>query len=78
LSLATEARRAGARVDLDLAGRSEKGQMKQADRSGARRAVILADDGTAKIRDMTTGEERALELTDVAGEIERARQEAPR
>jgi histidyl-tRNA synthetase len=65
-------------VDLDLAGRSEKGQMKQADRSGAGRAVILAGDGTAKIRDMTTGEERALDPSDVAGEIERARQEAAR
>ena len=61
LSLATEARRAGACVDLDLAGRSEKGQMKQADRSGARRAVILAEDGSAKIRDMTTGEERPVD-----------------
>jgi histidyl-tRNA synthetase len=73
LSLATEARRAGACVDLDLAGRSEKGQMKQADRTGAKRAVILADDGGAKIRDMTTGEERPLDLSDVAAEIERER-----
>jgi histidyl-tRNA synthetase len=78
LGLATEARRAGAWVDLDLAGRSEKGQMKQADRSGARRAVILAEDGSAKIRDMTTGEERALDTSDVVAEIERERGEAPR
>ncbi len=76
LSLATEARRAGACVDLDLAGRSEKGQMKQADRSGAQRAVILAEDGSAKIRDMTTGEERPLDTNDVAAEIERERGEA--
>ena len=76
LSLATEARRAGACVDLDLAGRSEKGQMKQADRSGARRAVILAEDGSAKLRDMTTGDERPLDLDDLAGEIERERQKA--
>ena len=75
LSLATAARRAGARVDLDLAGRSEKGQMKQADRSGARSAVILADDGSAKIRDMNTGEERPFELGEIAAEVERARLE---
>ena len=73
LSLATEARRAGACVDLDLAGRSEKGQMKQADRTGAKRAVILAEDGSAKIRDMATGEERPLDTSDVAAEIERER-----
>ncbi len=73
LGLATEARRAGACVDLDLAGRSEKGQMKQADRAGAKRAVILADDGSAKIRDMRTGEERPLDTSDVAAEIERER-----
>jgi histidyl-tRNA synthetase len=71
LSLATEARRAGACVDLDLAGRSEKGQMKQADRTGARRAVILSEDGSAKIRDMQSGEERPVDLEDIAGEIER-------
>ena len=76
LSLATAARRAGACVDLDLAGRSEKGQMKQADRSGARSAVILADDGSAKIRDMKTGEERPFDLGEIAAEVERERQGA--
>ena len=74
LSLATAARRAGASIDLDLAGRSEKGQMKQADRSGARRAVILAEDGSAKIRDMKTGEERPFDLGEIAAEVERERQ----
>jgi histidyl-tRNA synthetase len=73
LSLATEARRAGACVDLDLGGRSEKGQMKQADRTGAKRAVILADDGSAKLRDMTTGEEKPLDLSDVVAAIGRER-----
>ena len=78
LALATEARRAGACVDLDLAGRSEKGQMKQADRTGARRAVILAEDGSAKVRDMTTGEERPIDTNDVVAEIERERGDDPR
>jgi len=76
LSLATQARRAGVCVDLDLAGRSEKGQMKQANRSGAARAVILADDGTARLRDMETGEERPLDTDDVLREIEAERRKA--
>ena len=36
--------------------------MKQADRIGARRAVILDEDGAAQLRDMPSGEQRALEL----------------
>ncbi|MDQ3758468.1 MAG: histidine--tRNA ligase [Actinomycetota bacterium] len=74
LTLATAARRAGVCVDLDLAGRSEKGQMKQANRSGAERAVILSEDGTARLRNMTTGVERSLDLDDVEGEIVRERE----
>jgi histidyl-tRNA synthetase len=75
-AVATAARRAGACVDLDLASRSEKGQMKQANRSGAERAVILAEDGSAKLRDMKTGDEGPIDLADVAGEIERGRDAA--
>ena len=77
LALTTTARRAGARVDLDLADRSEKGQMKQANRSGAERAVILAEDGNARLRDMTTGEERPLDPSDLPGELERERGAGP-
>jgi histidyl-tRNA synthetase len=73
LELATTARRAGVCVDLDLADRSEKGQMKQADRSGAARAVILRADGTAHLRMMDSGEQRELDLADLEGEIERER-----
>jgi histidyl-tRNA synthetase len=73
LELATTARRAGVCVDLDLADRSHKGQMKQADRSGAPRAVILNEDGSATLRHMETGEERELDLADPLAEIERER-----
>jgi histidyl-tRNA synthetase len=73
LRLATVARRAGVCVDLDLAERSHKGQMRQADRSGAPRAVILNEDGSATLRQMQTGEERELDLDDPLGEIERER-----
>ena len=75
LELATTARRAGVCVDLDLADRSHKGQMKQADRSGAQRAVILGEDGSATLRHMETGEQRDLDLADIEGEIERERAE---
>ncbi len=73
LELATTARRAGVCVDLDLAERSHKGQMKQADRSGAPRTVLLNEDGTATLRYMESGEERALDLTDPLAEIEHER-----
>ena len=62
MAAVTELRRAGYRADLDLAGRSAKGQMKQADRAGAARAVVLDDEGAATLRDMTTGEQREIAL----------------
>jgi histidyl-tRNA synthetase len=61
-ALATELRRAGIAADLDLAGRSIKGQMKQADRVGARRTVILDEEG-ARVRDMESGEQAELDLS---------------
>ena len=68
LALATELRRAGVRADLDLAGRALKGQMKQADRSGARFALLL-EGGTAKLRDLESGEEREVSPDRLAEEI---------
>jgi histidyl-tRNA synthetase len=56
-----ELRRSRVSAQLDLAGRSFKGQMKQADRSGARLAVILEDDGTAKLRDLTEGSQEEID-----------------
>ena len=46
MALATELRHAGLSAELDLAGRSLKGQLKHADRIGARRVVILEADGS--------------------------------
>jgi histidyl-tRNA synthetase len=60
-ALVRELRRGGLRADLDLAGRSVKGQMRQADRVGARRAVILDDDGV-HLRDMQSGEQADVDL----------------
>jgi histidyl-tRNA synthetase len=69
LALVIELRRAGIQADLDLADRAIKGQMKQADRVGARHALILSGDGKATLRDMDSGEEREVDPTRVAEEI---------
>lgn len=61
-ALVRELRRAGLRAELDLADRSLKGQMKQADRLGARAAIILDEDEPAQLRDMSSGEQRELDL----------------
>lgn len=63
LELVVALRRAGANADLDLAGRSSKGQMKQADRSGAARCVILADGTTPIVRDLETGDQTEVEAS---------------
>ena len=68
LALANELRAAGIAADLDLAERSQKGQMKQADRDGAAHAVLLSDDG-AELRDMESGAQRAIELDRIIEEL---------
>jgi histidyl-tRNA synthetase len=68
LTLVTELRRAGIDADLDLADRALKGQMKQADRVGARYALILGD-GKATLRDMSSGDEREIDPSRVAEEL---------
>jgi histidyl-tRNA synthetase len=70
LALATELRRAGVAADLDLAQRSAKGQMKQADRAGARYALIL-ESGTATVRDMSSGEQRQIDPARAVEELTR-------
>jgi histidyl-tRNA synthetase len=67
LVLAGELRHAGLSAEVDLAGRGLKGQLKHADRIGARRVLILEADGSAQLRDMESGEQRAV---DPAGLVE--------
>ncbi len=71
LALVTELRHAGLSAELDLADRGLKGQMRQADRLGAARAVILDADGGAQLRDMSSGEQREIELARVVEELAR-------
>ena len=50
-------RRQGIRTEMEQAGRSMKGQLKQADRLGAYATVILGD--TIEVKDMSSGEQQA-------------------
>jgi histidyl-tRNA synthetase len=69
LALVTELRRTGLSAELDLAGRSMKGQLKQADRVGAGQTLILEEDGSAQIRDMESGEQREVDLANAVDEL---------
>jgi histidyl-tRNA synthetase len=60
--LARELREAGYRVESEQAGRSLKGQLKQADRVGAFATVILGD--SIEVKDMDTGAQREAESVD--------------
>ncbi len=54
-ALAAEARRAGLAVQLELAGRSAKGQRKQAQRLRAAHAARVEEDGTVVLEDLVGG-----------------------
>ncbi len=69
MALTTELRHAGFSAELDLAGRSLKGQLKHADRVGARRVLILEADGSAQLRDMASGEQRPVDTAKLIDEI---------
>jgi histidyl-tRNA synthetase len=69
LTLAAELRHAGISAEVDLAGRGLKGQLKHADRIGARRVLILEADGGAQLRDMESGEQRPVEAGRLIDEI---------
>jgi histidyl-tRNA synthetase len=66
--LAADARRAGHSARVELGGRSLKGQLKQADRAGARYVAILGDEGTT-LRDMESGDQREVEASTVMHHI---------
>jgi histidyl-tRNA synthetase len=75
-ALAEALRAEGLSCDLDYADRSAKGQFKQADRAGARFAVILGDEklasGVCTLRDMASGEQRAIPVADGPEDLLRA------
>jgi histidyl-tRNA synthetase len=70
-TLAADARRAGLATRLELGGRSLKGQLKQADRAGARYVAILGDEG-ASLKDMESGEQRTVQPDQVITKVARS------
>jgi histidyl-tRNA synthetase len=73
MALVEQLRRTGLFAEVDLAGRSVKGQFKHANRIGADIVVVLGDEGGVELRDMESGEQEPVELDDVVTEIERRR-----
>jgi len=75
-SLAAALRAEGLSCDLDYADRSAKGQFKQADRMGARFAVVIGEEelvaGVCSLRDMVSGEQRTVPVADGPRELLRA------
>jgi histidyl-tRNA synthetase len=59
--LANDARRAGLRAQMELAGRGLKGQLKHADRLGARYVAIIDDPMQISLKDMEAGDQTELE-----------------
>lgn len=73
LTLAAELRRAGLSAEVDLGGRGLKGQLKHADRIGARHAVILEAGGSAQLLEMASGEQWPVDPRRLIEEIGGAR-----
>jgi histidyl-tRNA synthetase len=65
--LARRLREQGIRAEIEQAGRSMKGQLKQADRIGARATVILGD--AIEVKDMDSGAQQAV--SDAGEAVER-------
>jgi histidyl-tRNA synthetase len=69
MALAVELRHAGLAAEVDLAGRGLKGQLKHANRIGARKVLILEADGSAELRDMDTGQQRPADTANLVDEM---------
>ena len=71
-ALVAEARRARLQAQLELAGRSLKGQLKQADRLGSRYVAIVGEASTV-LKDMDSGEQHEVAPDEVVTKILRER-----
>lgn len=67
--LAADARRAGLRAQLDLAGRSLKGVLKQANRVQARYVAWVDGDDQAQLKDMQSGEQAAVPVDAIVRDV---------
>ena len=63
----------GGRVHADFTGRSMKGQFRSANKSGAKRVLVLGDDelanGTVTCKNMADGSQASVPRAEVAGWI---------
>ena len=75
--LARDLRRAGLTALIDYDGHSSKSQMKRANRSGARRMLILGEDELARqqvtIKEMETGHQHTVARGEVVAELAKLR-----
>jgi histidyl-tRNA synthetase len=71
--LVADLRTQGFAIALDIEGRSMKSQLKQADKSGARYAVILGDDelanDSATLRDLQSSDQRSVPRAQLVSEL---------
>ena len=70
--LTNQARRAGLQAQLELAGRSLRGQLRHADRLGARYVAIVGENGRASLKNMQSGEQLETDLQNVIPTILRS------
>ncbi|MEV7089180.1 histidine--tRNA ligase [Streptomyces sp. NPDC093085] len=74
-AVVAELRRAGVATDFAFGGRGLKGAMKSANRSGARYALVAGErdlaEGVVQLKDMESGEQRAVPLGTVVTEVTR-------
>ncbi|HET6201818.1 MAG TPA: histidine--tRNA ligase [Planctomycetota bacterium] len=79
-ALVDRVRREGIASDLDHEGKSLKGQLRLANRLGARALLVLGGEevarGRGRLRDLSKGEEVEVDLADAAGIARRAREAA--
>lgn len=71
--IVAEARRAGLAAQVELAGRSLKGQLKQALRLSARYVAIVDDTGQVRLKDMDAAEQQEMADVDVVAQVLRGR-----
>jgi histidyl-tRNA synthetase len=76
-ALTQKARAEGFSAECDIAGRSLKAQMKYANKIGARFTMVLGDNeldqGVARMKNMATGEQREIRLSDLIASLYDAR-----
>jgi histidyl-tRNA synthetase len=69
IAMAGELRRAGYSAEMDLAGRGQRGQLKHANRIGARFVLFLLHGAEIELRDMETGEQHSIDPANLVAEI---------